>query len=528
MNKLIKRSFIAALLITASQSCTKLDETLYDQINAERFFRTDEEFLAAIGPAYTNLYPWMQNNSMFPVMEVPTDAIVVPTRSDGGWNDGGIWLRLHQHKFQPTDDKIGATWSLLFAGVSTCNRLISTFQQSTSETAKTYISELAVLRALYYWWLLDMFGNVPVETRFTDADPNPPTKSKSEVYSFIEKELLDNIPNLSKDVGVSTYGRVNYYVGLMVLAKLYLNAEVYKGSTEWEKVIETCDKIIDDNKYSIEPDFFANFIAQNSGSKENMLVIPYDQVNAQGFWMAQMSLNEQSGKTFASSIGPWNGFSVMQEFYMSYSDPVKNPGPQGDVVGSDGNTVTGTQDVRLKGFLAGPQYAADGVTRLTDATAETNDPDGSPLTFTPKINSVNAAFRQAGVRIAKWPYERNVQMNMNNDFAIFRYSDVLLMKAEALWRINPANADALTIVNDIRARAGVDGFTSLTADNLLEERGREFFAEGHRRTDLIRFGKYNQAWEFKDASDPHYNVFPVPQDQLNANPNLEQNDGYPR
>ena len=220
MKNSFKIIFTILLVSAVSDSCTKLDETVYDQINAERFFRTDEEFLAAIGPAYTNLYPWMQNNNMFPAMEVPTDEIVVPKRSDGGWDDGGIWARLKQHKFEKTDDKIASTWSLLFAGVSTCNRLISTFEKSPSATAKTYISELIVLRALYYWWLLDMFGNVPIETRFADADPNPPTKPSAEVYAFIEKELLDNVGNLSKNTDITTYGRVNYYVGQMVLAKL--------------------------------------------------------------------------------------------------------------------------------------------------------------------------------------------------------------------------------------------------------------------------------------------------------------------
>jgi len=526
MKNSFKIIFTILLVSAVSDSCTKLDETVYDQINAERFFRTDEEFLAAIGPAYTNLYPWMQNNNMFPAMEVPTDEIVVPKRSDGGWDDGGIWARLKQHKFEKTDDKIASTWSLLFAGVSTCNRLISTFEKSPSATAKTYISELIVLRALYYWWLLDMFGNVPIETRFADADPNPPTKPSAEVYAFIEKELLDNVGNLSKNTDITTYGRVNYYVGQMVLAKLYLNAGVYTGTTQWEKAAAACDNIISGGKYNLETDFFSNFIAQNEGSKENMFVIPYDQVNAQGFWMAQTSLNEQSGKTFASSISPWNGFSAMQEFYMSYSDPVNNPGPQGPVIGEDGNTVTGTMDIRLNGFLAGPQYEADGVTPLLNTSPEPEDPDGPPIVFTPKINSFTSALKQAGVRIAKWPYVRGVQMNMDNDFAIFRYADVLLMKAEALWRLNPADASALSLVNEVRERAGVDPYAALTEDNLLAERGREFFAEGHRRTDLIRFGRFNDAWEFKEASDPHYKVFPVPNDQLNANPNLQQNPGY--
>ena len=115
---------------------------------------------------------------------------------------------------------------------------------------------------------------------------------------------------------------------------------------------------------------------------------------------------------------------------------------------------------------------------------------------------------------------------MNNDFAIFRYADVLLMKAEARWRLNPGDGEALMLVNQIRARAGLEPFVTLTAENLLAERGREFFAEAMRRSDLIRFGKWGEPWWEKDASDPIREIFPIPEVQLQENPNLRQNPGY--
>ena len=116
---------------------------------------------------------------------------------------------------------------------------------------------------------------------------------------------------------------------------------------------------------------------------------------------------------------------------------------------------------------------------------------------------------------------------MSNDFVIFRYSDVLLTRAEALWRLNNGDAEALALVNQVRSRANVDPFVVLTADNLLAERGREMFAEMTRRQDLIRFGKFNDAWWEKDVSTTTYNLFPIPKAQRDVNPNLSQNPGYP-
>jgi hypothetical protein len=136
------------------------------------------------------------------------------------------------------------------------------------------------------------------------------------------------------------------------------------------------------------------------------------------------------------------------------------------------------------------------------------------------------SLRQAGARVGKFEFALGATPDLSNDFPIYRYSDVLLMRAEALWRISAASAEALTLVNQVRARAGVNALASLTADALLAERGREMFAEGFRRSDLIRFGKYNQAWWEKPVSAATKNIFPIPQPQILVNPSLVQNPGY--
>jgi len=205
-----------------------------------------------------------------------------------------------------------------------------------------------------------------------------------------------------------------------------------------------------------------------------------------------------------------------------------------EVVGLDpkGTPTTGTLDKRmLNNFLVGPQYQADGVTPLTDGGADVTDPDGPAITFTPYINELQPnAWRQSGARIGKWQFYKGMQTSLDNDLAIYRYADILLMKAELLARKNGNWNDPVTLalVNQIRTvHGGVTPFASLTAETFLAERGREMFAESYRRQDMLRFGTYNNAYRFHAADpDAHVNIFPIPEPQINANPNLKQNPGY--
>lgn len=154
-----------------------------------------------------------------------------------------------------------------------------------------------------------------------------------------------------------------------------------------------------------------------------------------------------------------------------------------------------------------------------------NDPDGPEVVFTPEINELFPnCFKQAGVRVGKYEYEAGTFQTMNNDFVLFRYAEVLLNKAEAELRLG--NTAGLSLVNMVRERSGLGPFSSLNTDNLLAERGRELFYEGTRKSDLIRYGKWGEAWDFKPASDPTKELMPIPANAVNSNPNLVQNPGY--
>ena len=279
------------------------------------------------------------------------------------------------------------------------------------------------------------------------------------------------------------------------------------------------DAIIASGLYSLEGNYASNFAVENSGSNENIFVVPYDKVFAGGFNWVAMTLHYASQNTFNLTFQPWNGYATVEEFYNSYVDPVSNPGPQGTVFKGKG-TATGTLDSRLSNFVVGPQGTDD------PAGGEAGDDDGVGLNFTPYINSIwPDACRQCGARIGKYAYENGQTPNMSNDWVLFRYGDILLGKAEAHLRTGDA-AGALGIVNQIRARAGVDAYTSLDLDNLLAERGREMYVENDRRQSLIRFGKFNDAWWEKGVSGSHMTIFPIPKPQLDANSKLTQNPGY--
>jgi hypothetical protein len=525
---------LLAFVLPIQQSCTNLDERVYSQLTDANFPLTEEQFIAALGASYTSLYALMQHNSYFSLQEISSDEAMIPQRG-GDWFDGGQWIRVHSHRYTPNEEAIDNGWNYLYGGVNNCNRVIDLFTELlesgsvSEEEAGGFIAEVRTLRALFYFWLMDAYGNVPIVTSFKTSERNPANKTRAEVYAFIESELNESVPLLNRAKDVGTYARMNYWSGKALQAKLYLNAGVYTGTPQWQKCIDACDEIIDSGLYELEGNYFTNFNTDNIGSRENIFAIPYNETQAEGFNLPQMTLHYQSQFTFDLQQQPWNGYCTVQEFYNSYED---TDGRKGE---------WGNQKVRGN-FLAGPQYAVDGVTQLTDSGAEAADPDGPGIVFTPLVNAItgasddallyNPAFpggalRQDGARIGKFEFAIGATPNLSNHFPVLRYADILLSKAEALHRSGGSSTVALGLVNDVRARAGgVAPFGSLTDESLLAERGREMFYEGWRRQDLIRFGAYGGTWNFKPASTPEKELFPIPANQINANPNLRQNTGY--
>ncbi len=546
-------------------SCTNLDEELFSEVTPDDYFKTEEQFVTALASAYTRLGPWATGDA-YSLQEVSSDEMVVPTRG-ADWDDGGAWRRLSLHAWSYVESNLNGAWNFGFQGVTICNQLIYQFDQLVESgdidqsTADAFIAELVVLRGFYYWFLLDTFGNIPYVTDFASTNSSPSTVAREVVYANLIQELEAGVPKLSKAKDGTTYGRMNYWAGKHLLAILYLNAEVYSGTPAWQQAADAANEIITDGGYNLESDYFVNFNVESQGSSEFIFAIPYDQVFFTGFNMNMRTLHYGSQNTYNLTAQPWNGYCTLEEFYNSYEDIDLRKGQPG--------TIEGPSKIRGN-FIAGYQYMADGKTPVTDANWEQpnpdrdppllGDPDGEWVNFgnigsiQPQVNELGPqSYRQSGVRIGKWEFELGGTDNMSNDRAIFRYGHVLLIRAEALWRMNPGDAEALSLVNEIRGRSlatalgsldGVPSFlvseggAAIPGGELLNELGREMFAESFRRTDLIRWGYFTEVdkWAppFNNPGDiikageafAYTTIFPIPRVQLEAGSNLVQNPGY--
>ena len=427
-------------------------------------------------------------------LNATTDEQIVPTRG-GDWKDGDAWKRLYQHTWNPSQDDgpFNSLWTWVYNNSTAINRQLA----NPAITDKATIAELKTLRAFYHYIAMDNFGNVIIAESV--GAENPPQKTRAEVYAWVEKELLAALPDLPTTVGGVQYGRMNKYVAHMILAKMYLNAQVYTGTPQWAKAVEQADEIINSGKYQLAGDFLSNFSINNQTSPEIILATPFDKSKRGGMNIQMRTLHYLNQQTYNLGTAPWNGYATLAEFYNTFED----------------------NDVRKRMWIVGQQYKADG-TPLLD--------DGQPLIFKPEIPSfempAGPAARSAGVRSQKYEIQKNnPNTDQDNDFVIFRLGDVYLMRGEAHFR-NGNQTAALEDINYIREQRAVDPFTSLTLDNILAERGRELAWEYHRRQDLIRFGKYTAPRTFKDQSDEFRNIFPIPTSQISLNPQLKQNPGY--
>lgn len=505
------------LLVFAGFACTDLNENLRSDFTSD-FDPNNPGYGASenvnrpvpndgMGAAFSRVLSgtaW--HGSYFSVAEISTDEIVI-TQKGGDWFDGGIWLNMHMHDFRPTNPGLNGAWSDIYGGVTQANDLLANASLDENQTA-----QLRVLRAFYYWKLMDMFGRIKI---ITEPGVDSPQVDRPEVYDFIVSEINDALPDLTPTAG---YSRITTGAANALLARLYLNAEVYnrpypytpntgshaEGTQNYldamQDAIDAADEVIDSGLYSLsEPgDFDSVFGPANVESPEHIFIAPFDESTGGGMNFAQMTFHYPSQLTYDLAEQPWNGYSSLEDFYNSYDD----------------------NDLRKEAFFVeGPQFALDG-NPILDVAFDQADPDGAPVNYTPFINELAPnGCRQCGVRLGKFSHKIGQRNDMDNDYTLLRYGDVLMMKAEAIARLNNnwSHPETILLVNQIRERAGADPYTTLTEEEFLAERGREFFQESLRRTDLIRFDRWGDAWWEKPAhSDDYRNIMPIPLDQINA------------
>lgn len=533
MYKLIFISFVALIGLTLGFSCTDLTEEVYSEFSSDQFYQNEEQVVSAMAPAYASLLNLINGRGILIHEEQTTDILCGVTRDYGGWYDGGHSQKFHEHTWTPETGYINNFWTHAYGWVNQANRLIYQFDQLDNmdpDLKASFQGELSILRAFGYYNLLNSFGNVPIVDRF-DVEPGfiPANNAnfeagRKEVFDFIERDILDNISNLNPEVNSATYGRFNKWVALALGVKLYMNAEVWTGVPRWDDAIAFADEIINSGLFQLESDYFANFSVNNEGSTENIFSVPFDQALTGGNmsnWVYVMHHHFSSQPTVNAPRGANNGTAAIPSHVHSFHP----------------------DDLRLKGWNVGPQYV------LGTTTIATNTRTNTPLYFTidyddPLANAVPGIvydYRNApeggGARPRKYEVNYAAGTQAENDLPVYRLSDILLLKAEAILRKNggAATQEAVDLVNQVRGRAFEDPsghlvtLSTLTLEAILQERAWELYYEGHRRNDLIRFGKFAQGdWEWYDRSGhgDHKNYYPIPQVQINTNPNLVQSPGY--
>lgn len=518
MNKssFLKTFSISVLAVWFGFACTDLTENIPSELTDATFFQTEEEFIAALGDAYTTLAAWQNHGGLFALNIVSSDEAAIPVKG-ADWDDGGIWVQAHRHTIDSEHGPTNGSWNFLFSGVSNTNRLIFQFQSAVeagtadASIAEAFIAELRAMRAFYYFFLLDNFGNVPIIDDFANTPAQPANNpnfqaGRQQVFDFVESELLATV-NLISDNPRGSYGRFNKYAAHFLLGKLYLNAQVYTGTARWADAETQFQTVVDSGNFALMANFFDNFATNNSGSTETIFAIPYDSVFLPGFNMHKMTLHYGHQQTFNFQEQPWNGYTTLQAFYESFEE----------------------DDVRRQGFLVGPQFDIAGNPLIDNEIAP-----GHHLTLTPAIDAIRmtgAISRQQGARFNKFEYAIGATPDLDNDFPVFRFADAILSLAEAQFRQGKMS-EAMMNINLIRDRAGVAPFATLDAEKILAERGRELYTEIWRRQDQIRFAgnqgttRFNDAWWEKEVSQSFRNVFPIPFNQIQANSNLTQNPGY--
>ena len=544
-------------------SCKKLDPTVYSVIRPEDFFQSQDQIIAFTSSGYANVAGYFGNIVL--EVGVTSDEFSNPLRSNDGWGTNDDQMA---HNFRANEGYSTGAWNSAFGGVATCNRLIE-FLQNLQTDQTSAIAELRALRAFYLWGALDLFGNIPLELRFEKADPAPSQLEPAEAFQIIEKELLESLPYLASGKSQATYAKMNKATANMILAEMYINAQRFGVSAKWTDAAAVTDSIINSGDYSLSPGYFSNFFIKNESSPENIFVIPFERNRIDNNF-EHSTLHQSADKTFGLAAQPWGGYTIKSDFYNSFDSSdnrrgmfivgqqyTKDAAPQWDAVvgfkysnpqsqfklynwSEDYNVLSNTerQFWNLPTLAPGQTYKDLSPADQEKAGSIVIDPNAVPIPRTISGRSEDMIKYRDEARMGKFEIEvgTNLGTGSNNDFPIFRYAEALLIRTEALWRLDPGNAEALNLVNQIRDRVHLDPLNQLTEDALYHELKHELALEGKSRPILIRFGHWEDEWNWKyiDPSkpgDPYFRAtykrfFPIPESALNTNKNLKQNTGY--
>lgn len=461
--------------------------------------------------------------ALWNLQEITTDEAIC------AWGDVGI-ADLNTQTWSPSNPFLTALYQRLALSITYANDYIKNAQGNNDPDVVRYVAEARFLRALAYYWAIDLFGQFPFTTEADGVGKFfPEIGTRTEIFNYIESELkaLENTLGEPK----FSYPQADKAAAWMLLARLYLNAEVYTGTPRWADCKIYCDKVISSNKYSLATNYRQNFSADNDGRHNPEMIFAWEQdgVNVQGYVGTTFIIESSSDATYIkaedfhglTSNTNWNGNRARVQFLDILVDTIATYGnvriPAGDPTFSQADDKRTFLKMKKSQQIPSPSASGDygiGVYKFTARNA-----DGS------RAANYNTAYA-------------------STDFPIFRLADAYLMRAEALYRQGgAANIDAAVAdINKIRERAYGNTSGNITAadldlDFIIDERAREFYYEAQRRTDLVRFGKFtggDYLWQWKGgafagaSTSEHLDLFPIPGDELSANPNYngQNNPGY--
>lgn len=573
----MKQYIIGSMLLSSIllASCS-LDETPRSKFSEEEAFSTPKlVYVNTVANVYSSIGNGLYGSdggSVHTFQEFSSDASMIPGRQ-GDWVDGGAWQNIFLHNFESSVSKYNDVWNNLYRVIGLANSSIDRLNKYLGEHPEyaEYVYELRALRAGYYYYVMDLFGQVPLVVSSQVSANEVEQSNRSDVFKFVTSELAECIPHLSDSKSQNEgeyYGRITKAVAYMCMAKCAINAPVYtiddttptsysafvgtdksgkataseeQGKTvsemgkninitldgetrnAWETAAYCADQIASLG-YRLQPSYADNFIVANQNSVENIWTRPNDCVN---YKIEDYNIVRTLHYNHGGAIGyqGWNGACSSKQQMLVYGYGTANPDP------------------RLKlNFYTDKDYMEETGKAVEDGATD------KPLEYMPLAVKVDFtatddphAMKCAGARMKKYEFDKSTtqQYSFNNDLVIWRYADALLLKAEAEYRMGN-KADALTIVNEVRSRAAATPRTELTLNDILNERMLELAWEGVRRQDQIRFCTFTEptadrfkgvthnasAGDYNDDTQGYTMVYPIPYAVLNLNKKLNQNPGY--
>lgn len=573
----MKQYIIGSMLLSSIllASCS-LDETPRSKFSEKEAFSTPKlVYVNTVANVYSSIGNGLYGSdggSVHTFQEFSSDASMIPGRQ-GDWVDGGAWQNIFLHNFESSVSKYNDVWNNLYRVIGLANSSIDRLNKYLDEHPEyaEYVYELRALRAVYYYYVMDLFGQVPLVVSSQVSANEVAQSNRSDVFKFVTSELAECIPHLSDSKSQNEgeyYGRITKAVAYMCMAKCAINAPVYtiddttptsysafvgtdksgkataseeqgktvsemgkninitldgKTRNAWETAAYCADQIASLG-YRLQPSYADNFIVANQNSVENIWTRPNDCVN---YKIEDYNIVRTLHYNHGGAIGyqGWNGACSSKQQMLVYGYGTANPDP------------------RLKlNFYTDKDYMEETGKAVEDGATD------KPLEYMPlavKVDFTAAddphAMKCSGARMKKYEFDKSTtqQYSFNNDLVIWRYADALLLKAEAEYRMGN-KAEALTIVNEVRGRVAATPRTELTLNDILDERMLELAWEGVRRQDQIRFCTFTEptadrfkgvthnasAGDYNDDTQGYTMVYPIPYAVLNLNKKLGQNPGY--